>query len=67
MRRMARVAVALDHLAVVALGDLAHLVVELDLLDGLQHELLLALELARPPRPRRAVGRRVRAARSADR
>ena len=41
--------VALDHLAVVALGDLAHLVVELDLLDRLEHQLLLALELARAP------------------
>ena len=40
------IAVAFDHLAVVALGDLAHLVVELDLLDRLQHQLLLAFQLA---------------------
>ena len=38
--------VALDHLAVLPLADLAHLVVELDLLDRLQHQLLLAFQLA---------------------
>ena len=60
IRRIARRAVALDHLAVVALGDLAHLVVELDLLDRLQHQLLLAFELAHAARGRAAGRRRAR-------
>ena len=67
MRRMARRPVALDHLAVVALGDLAHLVVELDLLDCLEHELFFTLELARAPPAAHRGDRRQRVPAPADR